>query len=91
MMKTRVLVASLVVALTFGCAWSRGRVRHYVGENIKEDIHCWTIVIGKGRLGAQCTPKRALLASEDTGLNPETVKAISEGVIEGLKMSSGVP
>jgi hypothetical protein len=51
-----------------------------------DDIHCWTIVVGKGRLGATCTSKRAELASEDTGISDNAIRAlgaIAEGAARG--------
>jgi peptidoglycan L-alanyl-D-glutamate endopeptidase CwlK len=76
----------LIATLVTGCAWSRGRVRVYEGGELTQDIHCWTIVAGKGRLGAACDKRHAELASEDTGFSDNAVKAlgaIAEGAARG--------
>ena len=86
----RLVVLLLICMMVGGCAWSRGRVRHYdpTTGKLTEDIHCWTVVGGKGRLGAECDKKHAQLASEDTGVDDNFIKmmgAISEGAARGAK------
>lgn len=88
------LILALVMAL--GCAWSRGRVRTWTpqsdGPPIVKDVHCWTIVFGKGRLGATCDDESAVLASEGTGIDdnlPLLMGAIAKGAAEGAKPKPG--
>ena len=91
----RLLALLLLCALTFGCAWSRGRIQHLDSDGVVlDDIHCWTIVLGKGHLGATCTDETATLATKDTGISENGVKAIEKAVeaaIRGLKLSGGLP
>ena len=82
------IIACLILVTMLGCAWSRGRVRTWSPDNTVTDVHCWTIVFGKGRLGATCDDENAVLASEDTGFSDNFIKVIgaaAEGAAKGAK------
>ena len=77
----RQLAAALLICMIIcGCAWS-----HYENGN---GMKCWTLVAGKGTLGADCRKTSAKLASEDTGISDNGILAlgaIAEGAARGAK------
>lgn len=84
---TAAIIAAAI--LLEGCAWS-----HY--EN--GTIECWTIVVGKGRLGADCGEDDAQLASEDTGFSDNAAKtfrsmgeAFGTGLGAAARTAAGAP
>ena len=82
----RLVVLLLICMMVGGCAWSRGRVRTWNPDGTVTDVHCWTVVGGKGKLGATCDKESALLASEDTGIDdnlPLLMGAIAKGAADG--------
>ena len=84
------LTTALILCLNMisGCAWSRGRVQTWNPDGTVTDVHCWTIVVGKGTLGANCDKESAVLASDDTGVDDNFIKMIgaaTEGAAKGAK------
>ena len=96
--RTAVAALLLVSMLASGCAWSRGRSRVYAPgtdgtkAQITQDLHCWAIVWGGGRLGADCQPVKLELATEDTGFSDnfdDAVEALGVAVGRGFAAAAG--
>lgn len=78
----RALILLAIISLV-GCAWS-----HYENQAMK----CWTIVIGQGKLGADCGKTKAMLASEDTGFSDNAapvVEALGIAIGKGFAAAAG--
>lgn len=87
----KLLAVLLLAVLVSGCAWSRGRVRTYGSDGEPTaDQHCWSVVLGTGRLGSVCNKDDVQANTQDTGSLPA---AEQMGAMLGvaIRTASGLP